>query len=128
MVSEAVTQKFRVRVKAYFLPEHSDVEKRNFLWAYHIGITNESDAPATLLSRYWRITNGLGRVEEVRGPGVVGKQPRIMPGETFEYTSMCPLTTQYGTMRGIYHMRGDDGSAFQVEISPFTLLVPALAN
>lgn len=128
MVSEAVTHAFRVRVKAFFLPEHSDVEKKNFFWAYHIRITNEGETPATLLSRHWIITNGIGYVEEVKGPGVVGKQPRILPGETFEYTSMCPLRTQYGTMEGTYHMRADDGATFNVDINPFTLFVPALAN
>ena len=128
MVSEAVTHCIRVRVKAFFLPQHSDLDRRQYLWAYHIRITNEGDTPATLLSRHWIITDARDRVEEVRGPGVVGKQPRIQPGETFEYTSTCPLTTPYGTMRGYYHMRGDDGTLLPVEISPFTLFVPALAN
>lgn len=128
MVTEALTHQFRVRVKPFFLAEHSDLEKRLFLWAYHIRITNEGDSPATLLSRHWIITNGIGFVEEIKGPGVVGKQPRIAPGETFDYTSTCPLKTQCGEMRGFYHMRSDDGDTFTIEIPAFSLFVPALAN
>lgn len=128
MVSEAITHEFRVQVKACFLADHSDIERRKYLWAYNIRITNEGDTPATLVSRHWIITDARDRVEEVRGPGVVGKQPRIHPGETFEYTSMCPLTTPCGTMRGHYHMRADDGTPFTVDISTFELFVPALSN
>lgn len=128
MVTEALTHCFRVSVKPFFLPEHSQVDKRRYLWAYHIRITNEGDTPAKLISRHWVITNGIGYVEEVKGPGVVGKQPTIAPGESFEYTSTCPLATQYGEMKGTYNMRGVDGATFQIEIPMFTLFVPALAN
>lgn len=128
MLTVATSHSFRVEVKPFFLPAHSNIEKRRFLWAYTIRITNEGEAPATLVSRYWHITDGLGEVHEVRGPGVVGQQPSIVPGETFEYTSTCPLSTQCGEMRGHYNMRATDGTAFQIEIPPFTLYVPALAN
>ncbi len=128
MVTEATTHCFRVSVKPFFLPDHSQVEKHRYLWAYNIRIANEGDTPATLISRHWVITNAIGHVEEVKGPGVVGKQPTIAPGENFEYTSTCPLATQYGEMRGTYNMRGADGTAFQIEIPTFTLFIPALAN
>jgi len=128
MVAEAVTQKFRVSVQPFFLDDHSEVEKNRFLWAYTIRITNEGETPATLVSRHWFIKNGYANTEEVKGPGVVGKQPRIMPGATFEYTSTCPLSTQCGDMHGYYNMRDDEGNAFQIEIPVFNLFVPALAN
>lgn len=128
MIAEAITQKFRVSVRPDFLDDHSEIEKRRFLWAYTIEITNEGDIPATLQSRHWFIKNGYEITEEVKGPGVIGKQPRILPGETFEYTSMCPLTTQCGEMHGYYVMRDDAGNTFQIEIPVFTLFVPALNN
>jgi ApaG protein len=128
MVSEAVTNCIRVSVKAFFLPEQSSLEDSQFLYAYRIRITNEGNAPAQLLRRHWFITDGLGRVEEVEGPGVIGQTPWIAPGDSFEYTSSCPLTTQYGVMRGYYEMASDTGQQFQVDISPFRLFVPALAN
>lgn len=128
MITEAVTRHFRVAVRPHFLDEHSEIEKNRYLWAYTICITNEGNTPAKLISRHWIITNGYGNVEEVKGPGVVGKQPRILPGDSFEYTSMCPLTTQFGEMRGEYYMRDDEGNSFQIEIPVFKLFVPALNN
>lgn len=128
MVSEAVTHQIRVRVRAFFLPDRSKPEENRYIYAYRIRITNEGDAPAKLISRHWIITDALGNIEEVRGLGVVGEQPRIEPGQSYEYTSTCPLRTQYGVMRGTYHMVTDEGEPLEVEISPFTMYVPALNN
>ena len=128
MVSEQVTNKIRVNVRATYIPEHSDPEEPIYVYAYRIRITNEGERPAQLLRRHWIITDGLGQVEEVKGRGVVGQQPTIAPGESFEYTSTCPLITQYGVMRGIYQMVDTSGAPFEVEISPFKLYIPALSN
>jgi ApaG protein len=128
MVSEVVTNRIRVNVKALFLPEHSDPPNSIYVYAYRIRITNEGDAPAQLMRRHWIITDGLGHVEEVEGEGVVGEQPRLAPGESFEYTSTCPLNTQYGIMRGRYQMVDDQGNRFEAEVSPFKLFIPALSN
>lgn len=128
MVSEIVTNCIRVNVKAFFLPEHSSLKDNQFLYAYRIRITNEGSCPAQLLHRHWIITDGLGHEERVDGPGVIGQQPMIGVGESFEYTSSCPLATQYGVMRGYYEMVSDSGEHFNAEISPFKLFVPALAN
>jgi len=128
MVSEIVTNRIRVSVKAFYLPEHSDPPSSLYVYAYRIRITNEGDFPAKLLRRHWIITDGLGHVEEVEGEGVVGEQPRLEPGESFEYTSTCPLNTQYGVMRGHYQMVDDEGHRFDAEVSPFKLFIPALSN
>lgn len=128
MVSEIVTNQIRVAVKALYLPEHSDPASSLYVYAYRIRITNEGESAARLLRRHWIITDGLGRVEEVEGDGVVGKQPRIEPGESYEYASRCPLNTQYGVMRGHYVMVDDDGHEFDAEVSPFKLYIPALSN
>lgn len=128
MVSEQVTNRIRVSVRATYIPEHSDPEEPLYVYAYRIRITNEGDRTAQLIRRHWVITDGLGQVEEVRGRGVVGQQPTIQPGESFEYTSTCPLITQYGIMHGVYHMVDSSGAPFEVEISPFKLYIPALSN
>ncbi len=117
-----------VDAKAFYIEGRSDPDSGQFFFAYRICITNRGNTPARLVSRHWVITDGLGRVEEVRGAGVVGEQPRLKPGESFEYTSACPLQTQYGVMRGTYTMRRDDGTTFEAAIAPFQLVVPALAN
>ena len=127
-MSEATTNAILVRTQSFFVDERSKPEEGQYLFAYRIRIVNEGEQPAKLISRHWIITDGLGRVEEVRGPGVVGEQPRLAPGESFEYTSACPLPTQFGTMRGRYTMERDDGTTFDAEIAPFDLFVPALAN
>ena len=102
--------------------------KKRFFFAYHITIQNESNSPAKLLSRYWNITDAEGNVEEVRGPGVVGYQPRLEQGQSFEYTSFCPLTTEFGVMHGIFHMIRDNGKKFDAIIKPFKLAVPFSIN
>ena len=101
---------------------------RRYVFAYTVKIANEGETPATLKSRHWIITDGDGRVEEVRGPGVIGQQPSLAPGEQFEYTSGCVLTTPRGEMRGTYEMHRPDGSTFDATIAPFQLTLPYSLN
>jgi ApaG protein len=123
--SETVTSGVRVEVRSQLVPERCDPENGQWLFAYRVRISNEGAAPVRLLSRHWVIIDGRGRIEEVRGPGVVGKQPTLQPGETFEYTSQCPLRTSHGTMHGTYRMvRPADASTFEAEIAPFALGEP----
>jgi len=128
MTTKTASGCIQVKARSFYLSHRSDPDNREFLFAYRILIKNETDQPARLMSRHWVITDGLGDVEEVRGPGVVGEQPRILPGESYEYTSTCPLPTQYGTMRGEYTMESDDGHVFEVPIPPFELYIAADAN
>lgn len=127
-MSEAITQGVRVRVKVVYVPGRSAPHKSFYFFAYHVTITNEGEQPVQLLTRRWVITDGTGRVEEVQGPGVVGAQPRLQPGESFQYTSFCPLTTQMGTMRGSYQMVTEEGDQFDAQIAAFTLAVPHSLN
>jgi ApaG protein len=123
--SIAVTNNVRVEVESRYAPEQS--EPRQFSWIFHytIRITNEGQGRVQLLSRHWIITDAGGHVEEVRGPGVVGEQPVLAPGESFQYTSGCPLKTSTGVMRGTYQMVvTDGGKRFDVEIAPFALHEP----
>jgi ApaG protein len=117
-----------VKVESEFIPERSDPQNGEFFFAYHITIENHGEEPVRLLSRHWIITDGVGKEQEVRGPGVVGKQPRLAPGETFQYSSACPLSTQIGSMYGSYHMVTDGGETFEAEIAPFTLAIPGALN
>lgn len=122
--STATTRGIRVTVDARFSPEHSSPERAHWFFLYTITIENTSDLTVQLLTRHWIITDGEGRVEEVRGPGVVGEQPVLMPGETFEYTSGCPLTTPLGSMVGTYQMVTPTGESFDVDIARFDLRGP----
>jgi ApaG protein len=115
---------FTVTVSPRFLPEQSDPDNDKYLFAYTIRIVNSGQATAQLISRHWIITDANQHVEEVRGPGVVGEQPRLAPGEAFEYTSGCPLPTPFGSMRGSYQCVAEDGTAFDVPIPEFLLSVP----
>lgn len=126
--SEAVTSGMRVAVRARFVPERSNPGDGEWLFEYTIKIANESDRSVQLLSRHWTITDGDGKVEEVRGPGVIGKQPIIGPGESFEYTSACPLTTSFGVMQGTYQMVASGGDHFDIAIAPFSLHEPYAIN
>ncbi|NNL85397.1 MAG: Co2+/Mg2+ efflux protein ApaG [Myxococcales bacterium] len=119
--SEAVTRGVRVHVRSFFIPERSDPSDGRWLFAYRITIANESSDTVQLLNRHWVIVDGNGEQEEVRGPGVVGEQPVLAPGESFEYTSGCPLGTPVGTMTGSYEMQLEDGTTFEAEIATFTL-------
>src|SRR5262245_54330320 len=119
--SSAETNGIRVRVQSHYLAEQSSPRDDRYVFAYTITISNESPRTAQLRTRHWIITDGRGVVEEVRGDGVVGEQPRLQPGQSFEYTSGCVLTTPVGTMRGTYRMWRDDGSYFDAVIAPFSL-------
>ena len=118
----------KINVLSEYISERSNPLKKRFFFAYHITIHNESNAPAKLLSRYWNITDAEVNVEEVRGPGVVGYQPRLEQGQSFEYTSFCPLTTEFGVMHGIFYMIRDNGKKFDAIIKPFKLAVPFSIN
>lgn len=113
-----------VSAQSWFVERESDPAGRHYVFAYAITITNHGDAPAQLLNRHWYVTDGAGEVQEVQGPGVVGKQPRLLPGEAFRYTSAAVLKTEVGSMRGSYEFRHDDDARFRVPIPPFTLAVP----
>lgn len=113
-----------VTVVPRYLPEQSDPAQQHYVFAYTVRITNTGSLPAQLISRHWIITDGAQRTEEVRGLGVVGQQPLLPPGESFEYTSGCPLSTPVGTMKGTYHCVGENGVPFEVEIPEFVLAMP----
>ncbi|HEU0201986.1 MAG TPA: Co2+/Mg2+ efflux protein ApaG [Burkholderiaceae bacterium] len=115
---------FSVSVAPQYLAEESDPEQPRYVFAYTVTIVNTGEATAKLLSRHWIITDGDGHVEEVRGPGVVGEQPQLAPGEAFQYTSGCPLETPVGTMKGSYQCIGEDGTRFDAPIPEFVLSVP----
>ena len=127
-MSEAITRGLEVKVVSRYVPEQSDPDRLIFFFAYHITIINHSDHPVTLKNRYWHIKDGVGHVEEVRGPGVVGYQPRLEKGQSFNYTSFCPLRTEFGVMKGHYEMFFDDGKSFEAEIAPFQLVTPHAIN
>ena len=122
--SEAVTDGVRVSVEARYSPEHSDPARSQWFFLYTIRLTNEGSATCQLRSRHWQIRNAAGKLEEVRGPGVVGEQPVLEPGQGFEYTSGCPLDTPFGSMEGSYQMVGEGGDEFDVEIARFELREP----
>lgn len=123
-VYEAVTRGVRVRVAPVFLAAQSSPHERRWVWAYRVEVENTGERSVQLVSRRWIITDGLGRVEEVAGPGVVGEQPIIRPGETYRYASGCPLTTPSGAMVGTYRMLVDGGEAFDAAIPAFSLDLP----
>jgi ApaG protein len=122
--STALTEGIRVRVQSLFLPDQSSPADDRYVFAYTITIANEGTRTAQLRTRHWIITDGRGGVEEVRGDGVVGEQPRLAPGQSFQYTSGCVLTTPIGTMHGTYRFWRDDGSYFDAVIAPFSLASP----
>jgi ApaG protein len=126
--SDALTEGVRVRVEARYSPDHSDPRRSEWFFLYTITLTNEGDATCQLLTRHWIIENATGKVEEVQGPGVVGEQPVLEPGGSFEYTSGCPLDTPFGSMRGTYQMIREDGSEFEAEIARFELREPGAVH
>jgi ApaG protein len=127
-MSDATTRGVRVEVRTTYVPERSSPADSQFFFAYRIRITNVGEDTVQLLSRHWVISDGHGNTEHVRGPGVVGEQPVLEPGEAFEYTSFCPLRTPIGSMHGTYQMVTAGGSAFDAEIAPFPLAVPTAIN
>jgi ApaG protein len=120
----AVTREIEVKVAPRFLPERSSPENGYFFWAYTITLTNRGKDTVQLKTRHWRITDAQGRLQEVRGEGVVGEQPVLKPGENFEYTSGVPLPTASGFMTGTYGMVTDAGESFDIDIPPFSLDTP----
>ena len=127
-LAEAISHDFQVTAISRFMPERSNQEIPIFFFAYWITIKNQGALPAKLLNRYWNITDADGRINEVRGEGVVGEKPLIKPGQSFEYNSFCPLPTNFGFMKGYYEMQGADKNTFQVEIPQFRLATPKSAN
>ena len=124
----ATTRDVIVRVSVSFLPEQSEPIKGRWFWAYHIRIENEGRQAVQLVSREWTIVDGRGGRHEVAGDGVVGEQPVIEPGASFDYVSGCPLNTPSGYMEGLYHMVGADGRSFEVDIPRFPLTAPAVTS
>jgi ApaG protein len=121
---EAVTRGIRIRVEPRYMEEQSSPEDSHFVWSYAVEISNDGNETVQLKSRLWRITDALGRTEEVRGPGVVGQTPVIPPGQSFHYTSGCPLKTPQGIMVGSYQMTDESGRLFDVAIPAFSLDSP----
>ncbi|WP_375390712.1 Co2+/Mg2+ efflux protein ApaG [uncultured Sphingomonas sp.] len=124
----ATTGGVTVRVSVSYLPEQSEPRRGRWFWAYHIRIENEGAEAVQLLTRRWVITDGRGARHSVEGEGVVGEQPLIEPGASYDYVSGCPLATPTGAMQGSYRMVGEDGRAFDVEIPRFALVAPAVAS
>ena len=118
------TREIEVKVKPIFLEDQSSPQESHFVWAYHITIENQGRQTVQLMSRHWRITDSLGRVQEVRGGGVVGEQPVLPPGQAFEYTSGTPLTTPSGIMVGSFGMESEAGERFDVDVPAFSLDSP----
>jgi ApaG protein len=127
-MSEAVTDDVRVEVLSQHRPENSRPQQDEWVFQYTVRITNQGQETVQLISRHWIITDGLEHVEEVKGPGVVGEQPVLAPGESFQYSSWCPLRTPMGMMRGTYQMARADGSQFDIEIAPFGLRAKYTVN
>ena len=123
--SEAFTDGIRVVVRARYSAEHSDPHRGSWFFLYTIRVSNESETTTQLMTRHWVITDATGKVQEVQGPGVVGKQPVLEPGQAFEYTSGCPLETPFGNMRGRYGMQREDGVEFYARIESFELGAPS---
>ena len=127
-MSDTTTRGIRVQVEGFYDAERSAPQEGYYFFAYQVRITNLGKETAQLVSREWIITDGDGDVQRVAGPGVVGEQPVLPPGGTFEYTSFCPLRTPVGTMHGNYHMRTAAGEQFEAAIAPFSLAVPHAVN
>ncbi len=126
--SATTTRGIRVEVRSVFIPERSSARDDYYFFAYHVRISNLGEETARLLAREWVITDGNGQVQRVVGPGVVGEQPLLIPGGSFEYTSYCPLPTPVGAMEGAYRMVSAAGETFDASIAPFGLAVPTAVN
>ncbi|MBA4781590.1 MAG: Co2+/Mg2+ efflux protein ApaG [Rhizobiales bacterium] len=120
----AITHNIKVEVEPVYLDHKSNPDEKHYFWAYRVEIHNLSQVTVQLRDRYWKIADGNGHIEEVRGAGVVGEQPILQPGESFEYTSGCPLATPSGFMMGSYTMVSEDGGEFDVDIPAFSLDIP----
>jgi ApaG protein len=127
-MSSTITRGIRIIVQPRYVPEQSEPAESQYLFAYHITIRNEGEETVQLMTRHWVITSGEGKIDEVRGPGVVGYQPVLKPGEEFQYTSGCPLNTPVGTMHGSFQMVTQGGDSFDALIGAFRLAVPSALN
>src|SRR6476660_2872852 len=127
-MSDTITRGIRVQVTSFYDAERSSPQENYYFFAYQVRISNVGSETAQLISREWIITDANGEVQKVQGPGVVGEQPVLAPGEAFEYTSFCPLTTPVGAMQGSYRMAADTGESFDAMIAPFSLAVPNAVN
>jgi ApaG protein len=116
-----ITQGVEVQVTPEYMPNESNISESSYLFSYHITITNQGETEVQLISRHWIITDGAGIVHEVKGPGVIGEQPQLKPGEKFEYSSFCPLKTPTGNMRGTFQMVNHLGAQFDVKVPLFFL-------
>jgi len=123
-----VSHKINIEVETNYLDDQSEPREQRYVFAYTITIRNEGDVPAKLLTRHWIITDANGRVQEVRGPGVVGEQPYLKPGQGFRYSSGAVLETPVGTMQGSYQMLADDGAKFDAPIPAFRLAMPGMLH
>ena len=121
---ELTTRQIKVTVKPFYLDDQSEPDENHFVWAYHVRIENHGGETVQLRNRHWRIVDSLGRVQEVRGAGVVGEQPILQPGDAFEYTSGTPLPTPSGIMNGSYEMETQSGERFDITIPTFSLDSP----
>lgn len=122
--SVATSAGYRVAVTPMYVPEQSDPDQRRFVFEYQVQVRNIEGKPAAIRSRHWVIVDELGRINDVRGDGVVGRQPRLDIGQTFIYKSFCPLPTPWGTMEGEFQMEGEDGEWFEVKVGRFYLVAP----
>jgi ApaG protein len=127
-MSDTKTRGVRVQVRSTYVPERSAPAEGHYFFAYRVRISNEGEERVQLVSRAWIITDADGHVERVNGPGVVGEQPVLDPGQAFEYTSFCPLHTSIGSMEGAYQMVSAGGARFDAVIAPFSLAVPTAIN
>lgn len=127
-MSDATTRGIRVEVESFYDEERSSPQENYYFFAYHVRISNLDAEPVQLVSREWIITDGNGEEQRVQGPGVVGEQPVLRRGDSFEYTSFCPLTTPVGAMQGTYRMVYENGEGFDAVIAPFSLAVPHAVN
>ena len=127
-MSDATTRGIQVQIESFYDEERSSPQESYYFFSYRARITNLGAETAQLVSRDWLITDGNGESQRVQGPGVVGEQPVLAPGETFEYTSFCPLPTPVGTMQGSYGMVLASGESFDAEIAPFSLAIPHAVN
>ena len=123
-VTKSIAPQFQISSLVTYVASESKPEEAYYFFSYKISIENKGSSPAQLMSRHWYIQDGNGKIEEVRGPGVVGLQPKIYPEQKFEYESACPLETSWGTMKGIYHFLTESGETFSVEIPEFHLISP----
>ncbi len=127
-MADSIADNIRIHIISTYSPENSDPQRGMWYFFYQVKIANHADQPVRLISRHWKITNAEGVVSEVNGPGVVGKQPHIMPGESFHYTSACPLDSPFGSMHGNYTMISDSGTIFDAKVPSFTLSKPHAVN